>query len=147
MQHERRLFLTRGLIAIAWAIVFLLVAGSLSTGAAVLVVIYPLIDAVASASDARRQRGEARQVLAFNAALSTAAAIALAIAATGDVANVLVVFGIWAVVAGFAQLFVTLRRRGTLGGQWPLLISSVGSAGIGIASPVLGRGTDPKPGT
>jgi hypothetical protein len=74
---QQRLFLTRGLLAVVWAVVFAMASGSLSTGAGVLLVLYPLIDAVASAVDARDQQGSARQVLEFNAVLSTAAAVAL----------------------------------------------------------------------
>jgi hypothetical protein len=46
-----RVFLIRGLVAIAWAVVFAAVSDSLTTGvtvgAGVLLVLYPLIDAVA----------------------------------------------------------------------------------------------------
>lgn len=55
-----RVFLIRGLVAIAWAVVFAAVSDSLTTGvtvgAGVLLVLYPLIDAVASLIDARTQR-------------------------------------------------------------------------------------------
>jgi hypothetical protein len=55
-----------------WAAVFAAVANSLTTGvtvaAGVLLVLYPLIDAVASLIDARSQRGSARQLLALYAA-------------------------------------------------------------------------------
>jgi uncharacterized membrane protein HdeD (DUF308 family) len=144
MRRQQRLFLTRGLIAIAWAILFMAVAGSLTTGVAVLLVIYPLIDVVGSALDARRQIGQTRHVLRWNAALSTAAAIALGVAATGDVANVLVVFGLWALLAGLAELFVTIRRQGAFGRQWPLLWSSIGSGVLGIIYLVMAGGSDPK---
>ena len=62
-----RVFLIRGLVAIAWAVVFAAVSDSLTTGvtvgAGILVVIYPLIDVVASLIDARSERGSARRVL------------------------------------------------------------------------------------
>jgi hypothetical protein len=54
------LFLIRGLIAIAWAAAFAAVADSLTVGVGVLLVVYPLIDAVASLIDARSQQGSAR---------------------------------------------------------------------------------------
>jgi hypothetical protein len=57
---------------------------SLTTGVEVLLVLYPLIDAVASVIDARGQHGSARQLLELNAAVSAVAAVALGIAATGD---------------------------------------------------------------
>jgi hypothetical protein len=101
-----RLFFTRGLVAIAWAVVFAIAAHSLTTGVGVLLVLYPLIDVVGSVIDARGQQGSARQVLEFNAAVSAGAAVALGIAATGDKGNVLAVFGVWALFAGGAQIVV-----------------------------------------
>ena len=107
-----RVFLTRGVIAIAWAVVFAAVSHSLTTGvtagAGVLLVLYPLIDAVASLIDARSQHGSARQLLLANAGSSIVAAVALGVAATGSVASVLAVFGVWAAVSGAAQLVVVL---------------------------------------
>ena len=132
-----RVFLIRGLVAIAWAVAFAAVSDSLTTGvtvgAAVLLVLYPLIDAVASMIDARTQGGSARKLLLANAAASTVAAVALAVAATGTVAGVFAVFGIWAVVAGAAQLVVALRRRAQLGNQGPLLLANSVSVVGGIA--------------
>ena len=42
-----QLFLTRGVVAIAWAVVFVMAADSLTVGVGVLLVVYPLIDLVA----------------------------------------------------------------------------------------------------
>jgi uncharacterized membrane protein HdeD (DUF308 family) len=132
-----RVFLVRGLVAIAWAVVFAAVSDYLTVGvtvgAGVLLVLYPLIDAVASLSDARTQGGSARQLLLANAAVSAVAAIALGVAATGTVADVFAVFGIWAGVSGAAQLVVALRRRAQLGNQWPLLLANGVSVIGGIA--------------
>jgi uncharacterized membrane protein HdeD (DUF308 family) len=135
-----QLFLTRGLIAIAWAVVFLAVAGSdktVSTGAGILVVLYPVIDVVGSLIDARGQHGSARQLLLANTAVSAVAAVALGVAATGSVANVLVVFGVWALLSGVAQLVVALRRRARFGYQWPLLLAGGGSVVFGVMFLVL----------
>jgi hypothetical protein len=77
----------------------------------VLLVLYPLIDAVATLIDARSQHGSARQWLLVNAGSSTVAAIALGVAATSGVTAVFAVFGVWAAVSGAAQLIVVLRRR------------------------------------
>jgi uncharacterized membrane protein HdeD (DUF308 family) len=107
-EHKMRVFIIRGLVAIAWAVVFAGVSDSLTTGvtvgAGILVVIYPLIDVVASLIDARSERGSARRVLLAGAATSAIAAAALAVAATRTVGDVLAVFGIWAFVSGAAQL-------------------------------------------
>jgi uncharacterized membrane protein HdeD (DUF308 family) len=142
---QLRLFLIRGLVAAAWAVAFAAVSGSLTTGAKVLLVVYPLIDAVASIIDARRQQGSARQLLELNAAVSALTAVALGIAATGDTRDVLGVFGVWAALTGGAQLVVAIRRRTLLGRQWPLLFAGVGSTLLGISFVVMAAGgLDPK---
>ena len=104
-----------------------------TVGAGVLLVLYPLIDAVSSLIDARTQGGSSRQLLIANAAVSTVAAVALGVAATGTVADVFAVFGIWAGIAGAAQLVVVLRRRAQLGNQRPLLLANGVSVIGGVA--------------
>jgi uncharacterized membrane protein HdeD (DUF308 family) len=141
---QLQVFLTRGLVAIAWAAVFAAAADSLTVGVGVLLVLYPLIDAVASVLDARSQHGSARQLLLANAAFSAVAAVALGVAATGSKANVLVVFGVWAFVAGAAQLVVVLRRRAQLGNQWPLLLANGVSVLGGIVFIIGSTADDPK---
>src|SRR4051812_5413412 len=93
------IFLTRGLIAIAWSAVFAATSYSLTTGvsvaAGILFVIYPLTDVAGTLLDARTQHATGRRVLLGNAARS---AVALGVAATGTIANVLTVFGVWAFV-------------------------------------------------
>lgn len=80
-----RVFLIRGVIAIAWAVAFSAAANSLTTDvtvvAGVLLVLYPLIDAVATLIDARTQHGSARHWLMINAGCSILAAVALGVAA------------------------------------------------------------------
>jgi uncharacterized membrane protein HdeD (DUF308 family) len=141
-------FLTRGLIAIAWAAVFVAVSDSVTAGvtvaAAILVVIYPLIDVAGSLVDARSQQGSARRLLLAGAAVSAVAAAALAVAATGSVGDVLAVFGVWALLSGAAQVIVALRRRAQFGKQLPLLLAGVGSVGFGIAFVIASTGTDPE---
>jgi uncharacterized membrane protein HdeD (DUF308 family) len=139
-----RLFLLRGLVAIAWAVVFAVTADSLTTGVGVLLVLYPLIDAVASAIDARGQQGSARQFLELNAVVSLLAAVALGIAATGDEGDVLAVFGVWALLTGVAQLVVAIRRRAIFGMQWPLLLAGGGSTIFGVAFLVMSGSDDPE---
>jgi uncharacterized membrane protein HdeD (DUF308 family) len=141
---QQRLFLIRGLVAIAWAVVFAMTSDSLTTGVGVLIVLYALIDAVASVIDARGQQRSARQLLELNAAVSVVAAVALGIAATGDKGDVLVVFGVWALLTGAAQLVVAIRRRMILGRQWPLLLAGAGSTFFGIAFLVMAGSNDPK---
>jgi uncharacterized membrane protein HdeD (DUF308 family) len=140
------LFLTRGLVAIAWALVFVAVADSHTTvtgGTGILLVLYPVIDVLACLIDAQGQHGPARQLLLANAAVSVIAAVAAGVAATGTVANVLVVFGVWAFLSGAAQLVVALRRRARLGNQWPLLLAGAGSVIFGVVYLVLATTDQP----
>ena len=141
------LFLVRGLVAIAWAAVFAAAAdslsGSVTLGAGVLLVLYPLIDVIASVIDARTQRGPARRLLLAGAAVSAVAAIALAIAATGTVGDVLATFGVWAALSGAAQLVVALRRRAQFGLQVPMLLAGSFSVVAGVAFVIASTGADP----
>jgi uncharacterized membrane protein HdeD (DUF308 family) len=141
---QQRLFLIRGLLAIAWAVVFAVTAGDLTTGVGILVVLYALIDAVASVIDARGQQGSARQLLQLNAVVSVVAAVALGIAAAGDKGDVLAVFGAWALLTGVAQIVVAVRRRKILGRQWPLLLAGAGSTFFGVAFLIMSGASDPK---
>jgi uncharacterized membrane protein HdeD (DUF308 family) len=147
--RTEQLSLTRGVIAIVWAAVFVAASDSVETdvtvGAGILLVIYPLIDLVSSLIDARSQRGSARQPLLINAAVSAVAAVALGVAATGTVSDVFAVFGVWAALTGAAQLVVVLRRRAQLGNQWPLLLANGVSVIGGIAFVVAAiAADDPK---
>ena len=138
-----RLFLIRGLVAIAWVAVFAAVSDSLTTGVAILLVTYPVIDLVASLIDARQQDGSARRLLHLSAGASAAAAVAVAVAATGDIADVLIVLAVWAAVTGAAQLATAVRRRAVLGMQWPMLLAGALSVGAGISFASTAAGADP----
>jgi uncharacterized membrane protein HdeD (DUF308 family) len=141
---QQRLFLIRGLLAIAWAVVLAVTADELTTGVGVLLVLYPVIDAVASAIDARGQDASARRLLELNALVSVVAAVALGFAAAGDKGDVLAVFGAWALLTGIAQVVVAVRRRKTLGRQWPLLLAGTGSTFFGVAFLIMSGAADPR---
>ena len=138
------MFLTRGVIAIAWAAVFTAVSDSLTLAVGILLVLYPLIDVVATLLDARTQQESARRLLLANGAVSAIVAIALGVAATGSIANVFTVFGAWAFVSGAAQLATAIRRRVLLGKQWPMRLAGAGSIIIGLAYLVGSTTAEPK---
>jgi uncharacterized membrane protein HdeD (DUF308 family) len=131
------LFLVRGLAAIVWAAIFLPVSdsvtGDVTAGVGVLLVLYPLIDVIASLFDARSQHGPARRLLLVDAVVSAVAAVALGVASTGSTADVLAVFGVWAAITGAAQLVTALRRRALFGNQWPMLLAGGFSVLAGFA--------------
>jgi uncharacterized membrane protein HdeD (DUF308 family) len=152
-----RLYLVRAIAALVWA--GLLAAALSSTGtlsahtdlpgfAVLLLIVYPAIDVAASLLDARTQRagaipGTARTQL-VNAAISTVAAIAVAVAAGAGPASVLRVFGAWALLTGLIQLAlaITRLRQGTRG-QWPMVLSGSLSALIGVTFVLMAAKTHP----
>lgn len=141
-----RLYLIRGLLAVAWAVVFADAHATLGAAAITLLVVYPLIDAVSSLIDCRTiASGTERRVTAFNGVLSTLAAIALGVAGGRGTVAVLAVFGAWAIVSGAAQLAVGLQRRGPeLGKQWPMLIAGGLSFLVGISYGIQAAGDRPS---
>ncbi|GAA1295053.1 hypothetical protein Psi02_61480 [Planotetraspora silvatica] len=146
MSILQRIYLVRGLVAIAWAVGFTAVHDSLSTVSVALLVAYPLIDVVASLLDAREDPGSsARTLQVFNTALSALAAVALGVTAVSGAAAVLIAFGVWAVVSGAAQFTVAVRRRGPeLGRQWPMLIAGALSVIAGATYFVQAAGEHPS---
>jgi uncharacterized membrane protein HdeD (DUF308 family) len=141
-----RLYLSRGILAVAWAVAFAGAHESVDAVAITLLVVYPLIDAVSSFIDLRAlPEGSERRVTLFNGVLSTLAAVAVGIAGAGGVQPVLHVFGAWAVVSGAAQVVVGLRRRGAeRGKQWPMLIAGGLSFVVGIFYNIQAVGDDPS---
>ncbi|WP_405475781.1 DUF308 domain-containing protein [Streptomyces sp. NBC_00009] len=141
-----RLYLGRGVLAVAWALAFAGAHEEIDAVAITLLVFYPLIDAVSSLIDHRAlPDGSERQVTAFNGVLSTLAAVAVGVAGAGGVAPVLHVFGAWAVMSGAAQVAVGLKRRGPeLGKQWPMLIAGGLSFVVGIFYNIQAAGDSPS---
>ncbi|MFC9626779.1 DUF308 domain-containing protein [Streptomyces sp. NPDC056930] len=141
-----KLYLSRGVLAVVWAVAFAGAHKDVDAVAITLLVVYPLIDAVSSFLDLRTAPdGPERRVTLFNGVLSTVAAIAVGIAGVGDEQPVLHVFGAWAVVSGAAQVAVGIRRRGPeLGKQWPMLVAGGLSVLVGVFYNIQAAGDDPS---
>lgn len=135
----RSLYLIRIAFSVVWvALVFatchaLRSADAPSAIAAVLLVIYPLWDAIATV---RELRTSGDRIHIVNVALSAAATAAMAVAVFSTIKATLIVFGIWAFVAGALQLTVAIRRHRTIGAQWPMMLSGGISvlAGVNFAA-------------
>jgi uncharacterized membrane protein HdeD (DUF308 family) len=126
----RSLYLIRVIFSLIWvALVFTTSASLKSTDtptvvAAVLLVVYPLWDVVATLLERRMAgTGSTSPVSAINMALGLAATIGMIIAVLFTIGTALLVFGIWALLSGAIQLVVAIRRRRTVGAQWPMIIS------------------------
>ncbi|MFD5625690.1 hypothetical protein [Streptomyces sp. NPDC127072] len=119
----RRLYVIRFAFAVAWAVLLLVNGSDLTTGAKLLLFLYPAFDVAAAVIDARSARtaGPVKGLYA-NMAVSALAAVGLAVAGTSGTADVLRVWGAWAVISGLIQLLVGVARR-PMGGQWAMIAS------------------------
>ncbi|WP_049572204.1 membrane protein [Streptomyces sp. SBT349] len=119
----RRLYVIRFLFAAAWAVVLLVSGSDLTVEAKLLLFLYPAFDVVAAIVDVRSARPDGPVTsLYVNIAVSSLATVGVAVAGTSGVADVLRVWGAWAVVSGLVQLLVGVARR-PMGGQWAMIVS------------------------
>ena len=130
-------------VSAAWVLAAVTVAKTVPPLAAIMLVAYPLWDALANYLDARRSgglRGNGSQLLNF--VVSIATAIAIAIALGHSMNAVLSVYGVWAVVAGALQLLTAARRWKTNGAQWAMILSGAQSALAGLFFVKMAGGTE-----
>jgi uncharacterized membrane protein HdeD (DUF308 family) len=139
----RSLHLIRVAFSLIWvALVFTTSASLVSTDeptviAAVLLVVYPLWDAIATLIERRLAgTGSTNSVSTINMGLGLAATAGMIVAVFSTIGTALLVFGVWALLSGAIQLVVAIRRRRTVGAQWPMAISGGQSvlAGATIAA-------------
>jgi uncharacterized membrane protein HdeD (DUF308 family) len=135
----RNLYFARFLFAIVWAGLLALAAPTGGPLLTVLLIVYPLADAVAVFIELRGSETTSRSRVTetANIVISVLAAIALGWASTVSLGAVLAAWGAWAVLAGAAQLLTGVTRR-HLGGQWPLIIS--GGISVLAGSAFLAQG-------
>jgi uncharacterized membrane protein HdeD (DUF308 family) len=126
----RSLYLIRVVFSLAWVVLVFTTSTSLRSPdaptaiAAVLLVVYPLWDVVATLLERRLAgAGATGRVSVINVALGLAAVVAMIIAVFSTLGHALLVFGLWALLAGAVQLVTAIRRWRTVGAQWPMIIS------------------------
>jgi uncharacterized membrane protein HdeD (DUF308 family) len=126
----RSLYLIRVAFSLIWVALVVATSASLVSAdkptaiAAVLLVIYPLWDVIATLLERRMAgTGSTDRLGTTNMALGLAATAGMIIAVFSTIGTALLVFGIWALLSGAIQLVVAIRRRGTVGAQWPMVIS------------------------
>ncbi|MGM4917750.1 DUF308 domain-containing protein [Tardiphaga sp. 813_E8_N1_3] len=123
-----RYYLVRGIVAVAWVAAAVAVGTSNPAAAAVLLVSYPAWDALANWFDANGSGGLlANPSQALNVVVSLFAALAVAVALRSGMNAVLAVFGVWAALAGLAQLVTGIRRWRKFGAQWAMILSGAQS--------------------
>jgi hypothetical protein len=119
----RRLYVVRFAFAAAWAVLLLVSGSDLTAATKVLLVVYPAFDVAAAVLDARSAHSDGPvKGLYANIAISSLAAVGVAVAGASGVADVLRVWGAWAVLSGLVQLLVAVARR-PMGGQWAMILS------------------------
>lgn len=124
-----RYYLLRAVVAAAWVAAAFTLGASNTVVAGVLLVLYPAWDAFANARDASANGGfRANIPQALNTAVSAAIALAVLAALRIDPRLVLVLFGVWATLAGLLQLVVGVRRWRVYGAQWAMVLSGAQSA-------------------
>ncbi|MGW6360350.1 DUF308 domain-containing protein [Streptomyces sp. NPDC055092] len=126
----RSLYLIRVAFSLIWVALVVATSASLVSAdkptviAAVLLVIYPLWDAIATLLERRMAgTGSTDRLGTTNMALGLAATAGMITAVFSTIGTALLVFGIWALLSGAIQLVVAIRRRRTVGAQWPMVIS------------------------
>ncbi|NNN29439.1 hypothetical protein HLK59_03525 [Streptomyces sp. S3(2020)] len=126
----RSLYLIRAAFSLIWVTLLGTTSASLVSAdkptpvSAVLLVLYPLWDVIATRLEHRMTgTGSTDRAGAVNVALGLATTVVMIAAVFSTVGTVLLVFGLWALLSGAIQLAVAIRRRRTVGAQWPMIIS------------------------
>jgi uncharacterized membrane protein HdeD (DUF308 family) len=121
-------YFTRAGVAFVWVLAAVILAAKSASIAALLLVVYPLWDALANLVDGTRSGGLARnRTQQINVAVSLLVAAAVWMSLP-NMNQVLGVFGAWAIMSGLLQLGTALRRWKLSGAQWAMVLSGAQSA-------------------
>ncbi|MDG4898763.1 DUF308 domain-containing protein [Mesorhizobium sp. WSM4976] len=130
-------------VSAAWVLAAFTVTKTVPPLAAVMLVAYPLWDALANYVDAQRSGGlRSNRSQLLNFVVSIVTAIAVAIALGRSMNAVLAVYGVWAALSGVFQLLTAVRRWKTNGAQWAMILSGAQSALAGLFFVKMAGGTD-----
>ncbi|SDF91993.1 hypothetical protein SAMN04487996_113194 [Dyadobacter soli] len=128
----RNLYFIRAAFSVSWVVLVVLFAKTSENIATFLLIIYPAWDVAGTLLDIRANRGSVSKLPQYvNAAISAITTVAVGIALQRGIPEALIVFGFWAILTGLIQLILGLRRRKSLGGQWPMIISGAQSVAGG----------------
>lgn len=130
----RTLYFVRAAFSLVWVSLVFLSVKSSPTLTAALLLLYPTWDVLATFADIRVNRGTGEKLLPqyVNIVVGIITTVAVGLALRQGIPEVLIVFGVWAVLTGLIQLLLGLRRRRALGGQWPMIFSGGQSMLAGV---------------
>lgn len=133
-QALRTLYFVRAAFSVVWVGLIVLFAKSSPTLTAALLLLYPAWDVLATFGDIRANRGSGSLLPQYvNIGVGSLTTLAVGLALRNGIPAVLIVFGVWAGLAGLIQLLLGLRRRRQLGGQWPMILSGGQSILAGVS--------------
>jgi len=125
----RKLYFIRAAFSFAWVALAFTVAKGSPVVASGLLIVYPAWDALANWVDARMTGGaKANPTQVLNFWMSALVTVAVAVSLGLKWQIILVIFGLWAIVAGLLQLATAIRRRKSDKGQWVMMLSGAQSA-------------------
>jgi hypothetical protein len=125
----RKLYFIRAAFSFAWVALAFTAAKGSPAFASGLLIVYPAWDALANLLDARMTGGgKANPTQVLNAWMSGLVTVAVVVSLVLKLQIILVIFGVWAIVAGLLQLATAIRRRKSDRGQWVMMLSGAQSA-------------------
>jgi uncharacterized membrane protein HdeD (DUF308 family) len=135
----RQLYFIRVSFSVTWVILTVLLAKTSFQIASILLIIYPAWDVIGTFLDIRanRNNSQSKTPQYVNAVISGVTTIAVAVALQKGVPAALIVFGAWAIGTGLIQFILGIRRKKTMEGQWPMIISGAQSVIGGTATIIL----------
>lgn len=127
------------LVRVAFVGVWVLLADTLASSShddttagvlvGVLLVAYPASDVIATIFEIRANRSMTMLPHYVNFAAGVLAYAGLLITGFTSLPAAMSIFGVWAIVSGAAQIAVGAIRLRSFRGQWPIIISGIGSLG------------------
>jgi uncharacterized membrane protein HdeD (DUF308 family) len=140
----KRYYFTRAAFSVLWVLLAVSIGRQSTVIAAVMLIAYPLWDAIANFVDAQRSGGLMRnKAQLLNFVVSIITAIAVAVALGNSMNSVLIVFGVWAGFSGILQLATALGRWKTTGAQWAMILSGAQSALVSVVMIKMAYGSEP----
>lgn len=124
-----RYYFARAGFSVFWVVLVSTLGQAQPLVGVILLVAYPLWDALANWVDAARSGGLGRnRSHAINVAVSLLTTLAVLVALQMGLPAVLAVFGAWAILSGLSQLVTALGRWKSYGAQWAMVLSGAQSA-------------------